>query len=69
MNRQEFIKKIYSKKYVNKMISKVKLLGISNNIDPYEFLLTRLITSLILFCICLYSFKYGYLHIQWTLPV
>lgn len=61
MNKQEFIKKIYSKKYVNKMISKVKLLGIANNMDPYEFLITRLITSLILFCICLYSFKYGYI--------
>lgn len=61
MNRQEFIKKIYSRKYVNKIVSKVKLLGISNNIDPYDFLVTRLITSLILFCICLYSFQYGYI--------
>lgn len=61
MNKQEFIKKIYSKKYVDKMINKVKLLGISNNIDPYEFLITRLVTSLMLFCICLYCFKYGYI--------
>ena len=61
MNRQEFIKKIYSKKYVNKIIIKVKLLGMSNNIDPYEFLIIRLITSLLLFCICLYSFNYGYI--------
>lgn len=61
MNRQEFIKKIYSRKYVDKIVSKVKLLGISNNIDPYDFLITRLITSLMLFCICLYSFQYGYI--------
>lgn len=61
MNRQEFIKKIYSKKYVNKIVSKVKLLGSSSNIDPYEFLITRLVSSLILFCICLYSFNYGYI--------
>ena len=60
MNRQEFIKKIYSKKYVDKIVAKVKLLGISNNTDPYNLLICRLATSIILFCLCLYSFEYGY---------
>lgn len=61
MNRQEFVKKIYSRKYVNKIIAKVKLLGISNNIDPYNFLICRLISSVILFILCLYSLDYGYI--------
>ena len=61
MNRQEFIKKIYSRKYVKKIISKVKLLGSKSNIDPYDFMICRLFTSVILFCICLYSLKYGYI--------
>lgn len=61
MNKCEFIKKIYSRKYVNKIINKVKLLGIHNNIDPYNLLICRLISSIILFCLCLYTFDYGYI--------
>ena len=61
MNGQEFIKKIYSKNYVNKIVSKVKLLGTGNNTNPYDFLLCRILTSVILFCLCLYSFEYGYI--------
>lgn len=61
MNKQEFIKKIYSKKYIDKIVTKVKLFGTKNNTDPYNLLLCRLITSVILFCLCLYSFDYGYI--------
>jgi len=61
MNRCEFIKKIYSNNYINKIISKVKLLGTDDNTDPYDFLMSRLISSVILFCICLYCFEYGYI--------
>lgn len=61
MNRQEFIKKIYSRNYVNKIVNKVKLLGSSDNTNPYDLLITRLFTSVILFCICLYCFQYGYI--------
>ncbi|MBQ2873081.1 MAG: type II secretion system F family protein [Bacilli bacterium] len=61
MNRQEFIKKIYSKKYIDKIIAKVNLLGFSNNTDPYDLLLSRLISLVLVFCICLYSFDYGYI--------
>ena len=60
MNRQEFIKKIYSRNYVNKIVNKVKLLGTDSKVSPYDFLVSRLITSVLLFCICLYSFSYGY---------
>ena len=61
MNRCEFIKKIYSQNYVNKIISRVKLLGSKSNIDPYDLLISRLVSSIILFCLCLYCFDYGYL--------
>lgn len=61
MNRQEFIRKIYSKKYVEKIISKVKLLGISDDTNPYDFLIARLISLVLLFMVCLYSLDYGYI--------
>jgi len=60
MNRHEFIKKIYSKKYIDKIVSRVKLLG-NSDVEPYNLLICRLITSVILFCICLYFFSYGYI--------
>ena len=60
MNRYEFINKIYSKNYLNKIKTKVKLLG-NSKIDPYDFLIIRLITSVLIFGICLYSFNYGYI--------
>ena len=61
MDRREFIKKIYSKNYINKIVSKVKLLGSKSKIDPYDLLICRVITSIIVFCLCLYFFDYGYL--------
>lgn len=61
MNKEEFIKKIYSKNYVDKLIKKINLLGNSSNVDPYDFLVSRLIISVILFCLCIYIFKYGYI--------
>lgn len=61
MNKQEFIKKIYSRNYVTKIVKKVKLLGISDNTDPYNLLICRLVSSVVLFCFCLYSFEYGYI--------
>lgn len=61
MNRQEFIRKIYSKKYVEKIVSKVKLLGIFDNTNPYNFLIARLFSSVVLFILSLYSLDYGYI--------
>lgn len=61
MNRQDFIKKIYSKSYIDKIMTKVNLLGFDNNTDPYDFLLARLISLLLVFCVCLYVFNYGYI--------
>ena len=61
MNRREFINKIYSKGYINKIRAKVKLLGNDSKIDLYDFLIVRLITTILIFVICLYSFNYGYI--------
>lgn len=61
MNRQEFIRKIYSKKYIDKIIAKVKLLGSDDHTDPYYFLMCGLITLVIVFCLSLYFFDYGYI--------
>lgn len=61
MNRAEFIKKIYSRSYIEKTRKKIKLLGNDNKIDLYDFLLIRLLSSIFLFCICLYCFSYGYI--------
>ena len=61
MNREEFINKIYSKNYVSKMIRKVKLLGTGNNMNAYNIILGRLLSSIVLFIFCLFRYKYGYI--------
>ena len=61
MNKGEFVKKIYSRNYIEKLRSKIKLLGNDSKLDLYDFLLGRLISSIFLFIISLYCFKYGYI--------
>ena len=61
MNKEELVRRIYSKKQIDKINTKVKLLGIGNKIDVYDLILTRLITSVVLFIIVLYIFDYGYI--------
>lgn len=61
MNKEEFVRKLYNKKYVDKMVMKNKLLGINNKINTYDMIVVRLITSIMLFIIVLYTVKYGYL--------
>lgn len=61
MNKREFIGKIYSEKYIDKMIKKIRLLGTKNKIEYYDLLICRLFTSIVIFCVCLYCFKYGYI--------
>jgi len=61
MNKEEFISRIYSKKQINKMINKVKLLGTGNNLNVYDLMFMKMFTSIILFIIILYTFNYGYL--------
>ena len=55
-------KRIYTKNSIDKLDKKIKLLGINNKINTISFLNFRLITSIIIFFICLFTFKhYGYL--------
>ena len=61
MTKSEFVNRIYSEKYVSKVISKVKLLGYDSNVSAYDIILIRLFTSLILFILMLYVFDYGYI--------
>ena len=61
MNKSEFVNRIYSEKYVSKVISKVKLLGYDSNVSAYDIILIRLFTSVILFILMLYVFEYGYI--------
>lgn len=61
MSKEEFIKKLYSENYIKKIVSKIKLLGYKNVINPYDYLMIRLVSSMILFCFCLYSNNYGYI--------
>lgn len=61
MNKEELVRKIYSNRYINKHINKIKLLGTGNKIDVYDLMLVRLITSVVLFIIIMYVFRYGYI--------
>lgn len=61
MNKEEFVKKIYSSKYIDKMVLKTKKLGIDYKKNPYNLILYRLITSIIIFVFLLYYYEYGYI--------
>lgn len=61
MNKSEFVNKIYSEKYINKVIAKVKLLGYDSDVSAYDIILIRLFTSIALFILMLYIFDYGYI--------
>ncbi len=54
-------KKIYSKKQIEKIETKIKLLGVSSKYDALTFLNIRLITSILIFLIILINYKYGYI--------
>ncbi len=61
MNSIEFINKLYSKKYIDKLIMKVKLLGTVNMIDPYKIMVIRLATTIMIFIVMLFTSDYGYI--------
>lgn len=54
-------KKIYSKKQIEKIETKIKLLGVSSKYNALIFLNIRLITSILIFLIILINYKYGYI--------
>ena len=49
MNKEEFVSRIYSSSYIDKIKKKVNLLGIGDKINPYDLIITRLITSVVIF--------------------
>ena len=61
MNKEDFIKRIYSTRYIKKMIKKVKLLGVGDKTDVYSLAVIRLFSSVIVFIIVLFSMRYGYI--------
>ena len=61
MNKEELIRKIYSEKYIDKQIAKIKLLGTGNKMNVYELILGRLLSSFVIFILILYTFNYGYI--------
>ena len=56
----ELSKKIYNKKLISKISKKIKLLGLSSNLDSIDFLNMRFIFSIMVFIILLFVCKYGY---------
>lgn len=54
-------KKLYSKKSVNEIDKKIKLLGVSTKLDCYVFLNIRFFGMILLFFAVLYFNKFGYL--------
>lgn len=61
MNKEEFIKKLYSEKYINKQIAKIKLLGTGNKMNVYSLMMGRLFSSAVVFIILLFISNYGYI--------
>ncbi len=61
MNKEELINRIYSDRYIKKQINKIKLLGTGNQINIYDLILARFVSSVTVFVISLCSFNYGYI--------
>lgn len=59
--KKELAYRIYNQKVVEKIDTKLKLLGLNNKLETIEFLNIRLITSLMVFFLSLYFFKLGYI--------
>ena len=54
MNKEEFVRKVYSDRYVDKFIDKVNLLGTNKKVNPYNLIIARLSSSIIIFIIILF---------------
>lgn len=61
MEKEEFVNRFYSKKYVDRVRTKVKLLGIDNKYNAYDIILVRLISSVMIFILLLFISSYGYI--------
>ena len=61
MNREDFVKKLYSDRYINTMIKKIKLLGTNDKTDVYNLIIARLFSSIAVFMIIFFTMHYGYI--------
>ena len=61
MNKEDFVKIIYSNTYIDKLIKKVNMLGINDHTDVYKVIIWRLISSIALFVVILLISNYGYI--------
>lgn len=59
-NNTQLSKRIYSKKMISKLENKIKLLGKGTKINVFKFQNTRVLTSIILFFVILYTVNFGY---------
>lgn len=59
--KHSLIRKIYSEKTIDRIEKKILLLGIYCNYDPFVLLNYRLFFAVILFFLCLFCFKNGYI--------
>lgn len=57
----ELARKIYNKKYIDKVEKKIGLLGLSSKMDGITFINLRFLSSIIFFFIILYISKFGYI--------
>ena len=61
MEKEEFVSRIYSKNYIQKVIKRVKQLGIKDKSDPYDLILARLISSIMVFIVIIFVSDLGYI--------
>ena len=61
MNKEELVRRIYSEGYINRQINKIKLLGKNCELDVFDLIMARLISSVIIFVIIIFCFRYGYI--------
>ena len=61
MNREDFVKRLYSDRYINTMIKKIKLLGTNDKTDVYNLIIVRLFSSIAVFMIIFFTMHYGYI--------
>ena len=59
--KNSLLRNLFNKKLLNKIETKIDLLGLESKYDAETFLIIRVITSVLLFIIIFSNFKYGYI--------
>lgn len=61
MDKNELARRIYSSKEIDRIEKKINLLGRNKKIDVLKFLNVRILGTIVIFIIILYTFSFGYL--------